>query len=287
MKTMILIASMAVLSGFIFRKDISKLLAEPKERKAKGGKNVQQPSEGITIVDQWELPVELMEVSGITYLDKDRFACVQDEKGVIFIFNKTTRKVEKEIPFAGPGDFEGIAIKGNMAFIVRADGVLFEADMTTGKSAEYKTALTVQQNIEGLCYDPKNDRLLLAVKNDDPGYPGFKGIYGFEPTKHSFIKEPVFKIDLSNAVFADGQSKKSRPVMPSGIAIHPVTNDMYITDGTRSRLLIMDQSGVIKKLYDLGKDFYQPEGITIDPQGQIFISNEGKKFGNIIQVKIQ
>ncbi len=52
-------------------------------------------------------------------------------------------------------------------------------------------------------------------------------------------------------------------------------------------LLIMDYSGTIKKLYQLGKDFAQPKGITFSPQGEIFISNEGtKQPGNILKVEI-
>lgn len=53
-------------------------------------------------------------------------------------------------------------------------------------------------------------------------------------------------------------------------------------------LLIMDYSGTIKKLYQLGKDFAQPKGITFSPQGEIFISNEGtKQSGNILKVEIE
>ena len=65
--------------------------------------------------------------------------------------------------------------------------------------------------------------------------------------------------------------------MPSAIGIHPVSGDILITDGTSSKLLVMNQDGRINRLVELGKDFAQPEGITFSPEGEVFISNEGTK----------
>ena len=111
---------------------------------------------------------------------------------------------------------------------------------------------------------------------------GYKGIYAFDLKNKRFVEEPVFKIDLNHELF---KSAAKKPVMPSAIAIHPSTRDIYITDGPQSKLLVMDNSGNIKKLLDLGKDFSQPEGITFSPGSEIFISNEGtKQPGNIIMV---
>jgi hypothetical protein len=63
---------------------------------------------------------------------------------------------------------------------------------------------------------------------------------------------------------------------------------MYITDGRNSKLLITDAAGMIKELYQLNtSEFAQPEGITFNAAGDLFISNEGtKQPGNILQVKI-
>ena len=242
------------------------------------------------ILVKWDLPDDLKEVSGIAYLDDQRFACIQDEKGTVFIYNKVTNKIEKEISFAGPGDFEGITVEGDMVYIMRADGKIFEVDMKIGKSSvkEYSTLLTAKHNVEGLCYDKNNDRLLLAIKDDEPSNPGYKGIYAFDLSKKVFIKEPVFKIDLQDEMIANQQDKKNKSIMPSSIGINPVTNEIFITDGPKSKLLIMDKSGMIKKLVQLGKDFSQPEGITFSPQGEMFISNEGSKLpGNILKVEVK
>ena len=76
--------------------------------------------------------------------------------------------------------------------------------------------------------------------------------------------------------------------MPSAMGIHPLTNEFFITDGPKARLLIMDESGKISKLLDLGSAFSQPEGITFSPEGEVFISNEGTKDpGNIIRIQLK
>lgn len=299
--TLLIIAIAAV--GFMFRNDIARAMSpvgqtqesangkkdrkDKKDKKATKGREL--PASDINILQRWDLPDELKEVSGIAYIDAQRFACVQDEEGKIFIFNTTTNKIEKEIPFAGAGDYEGIAVNGNTAYVVRADGKLFEVSMTGNSSSakELSTGLNVKHNVEGLSYDKKNDRLLLAIKNDDPAHPGFKGIYAFNLGNKQFVKDPVFRIDLSNELFNNSNGKKSKSIMPSEIAIHPATGEIFVTDGPKSRLLVMDNSGNIKKLLQLGKEFAQPEGLAFSPAGELFISNEGtKEPGNILKVSL-
>jgi uncharacterized protein YjiK len=218
-------------------------------------------------------------------MDDQRLVCVQDELGTVFVFNKESNAVERKIKFANAGDFEGIALTDNFVYVVQADGKLFEVDITNGDQVTpktYTTSLTAKHNIEGLCYDKDNNRLLLAAKDEVPDLPGYKGIYAFDLKNKRLLEEPVFKIDLNHELI---RSAAKKPVMPSAISIHPSTGDIYITDGPQSKLLVMDNSGNIKKLLDLGKDFSQPEGITFSPGAEIFISNEGtKQPGNIIMV---
>ncbi len=292
MKFVLVLIATLFLAGFIFRKDLLNVYAgssggAEKTKHAKKNKD-QQPSQvDVTINNRWDLPEILVEVSGIAYINENEFACVQDEAGTIYFFNTSTGKIEKEIVVTGPGDFEGLAINGDMAYIVRADGVLFETNMNSGKTTEYKTYLTVDNNIEGLCFDKKNNRLLLAGKDIDNAYPGYKGIYAFDLATKTLAKLPAFKIALDDEILRNKTGKKSKDIMPSSIGIHPITGDFYITDGTTSQLLVMNAKGDLVRLYELGKAFTQPEGITFSPSGSMFISNEGKKkSGNIMEVKL-
>src|SRR5690554_5486791 len=63
-----------------------------------------------TIIRKWDMPPELEEISAIHYLSESQMASVQDEKGIIFIYNLNTDLVEKTIDFVTEGDYEGLAI---------------------------------------------------------------------------------------------------------------------------------------------------------------------------------
>jgi len=274
MKTAALLVSIILFSGFEM-----------------GMKNMPNtPGPGIKVIKRWDLPVELTEISGLASMGHERFACIQDELGYIYIYNTGTSKLEKEIPFAGFGDYEGIALVNDTAWVIRSDGRLYEINnikLDKPSVKEYKTQLTVNQNIEGLCYDKKHNRLLLAIKNEEYRNSKYKGIYAFDLATKTMPVEPVFKLDMENELIGAALKKKNAGIMPSEIAIHPLSSEMYITDGANSKLIITDSLGTIKKIYQLDlSEFPQPEGITILPDGEMFISNEGRKGpGTILKVE--
>ncbi len=279
------------------RKDTFSFLGKstPKTEKAKKAKSDKQelPAPGITVAKKWEMPKQLLEISGLSSIDDNRFACVQDELGTIFIYNIASSSLEKEVPFGGVGDYEGLAVVGETVWVLRADGKLFEVSNISADKPmvkEYSTHLTIKQDSEGLCYDKKNNRLLIAIKGAELDADDYKGIYAFDLDSKKMDQQPVFKIDLLNEVFeSNGSGKKKKgSINPSGIAIHPLSGDMYIVDGRNSKLLITDAAGAIKKLYQLNNnEFAQPEGISFNSAGDLFIANEGtNQPGNILQVKI-
>ena len=264
---------------------------KPKKKDKKESKN-ETGTSNITVLEKWEMPGILREVSGIEFIDKNRFACVQDESGVVFIYNTSTQKIESELDFGAAGDYEGIALVNKTAYVVRSDGKIFELKDITTKSPhikEYATTLTAKSDVEGITYDQKGKRLLLAIKGDEPGNVAFKGIYGFDLNSKKLNKNPEYKIDLNDTVFANATGKKlGSRIQPSDIAVHPKTGDIYILEGTNPQLLVLDSEGKIKNRYKIkGADFTQPEGMTFNPAGELFISNEGKKEnGNILKVQI-
>lgn len=246
-------------------------------------------SRPVRILSRWNLPEVLREISGIAYLDKNHFACIQDELGTIYIYNTGEQKIEREIVFTGVGDFEGISLVGESAWVLRSDGHLFEIDNINKKDPaikEYALPVSLKQNMEGLCYDRQNNRLLLAIKESNKSRVGGKMVYGFDLESRTFSAEPVINIDTNAPVFRNG-GKKEGDFLPSDIAIHPLTHEIYITEG-RARLLIMDPTGKIKELIMLeGKEFSQPEGISFDTEGNLYISNEGHKDpANILEISI-
>lgn len=236
----------------------------------------------VKISRSWELPSILKEISGISYIDPERIACVQDEVGTIFIYNTSLKAIESEIPFGPPGDYEGIALVNGDAYVAVADGRIIEVSgYRSEKPAvrEYGTHLTVRQNVEGICYDKRNKRLLVAIKGQEEGNPLYKGIYEFDLVTKKMAVKPVLKIDLQDPVFQKLSPKKPQMVIqPSEIDIDPSTGDIYVSDGERSQMLIMDNTGKIKALHALDKsELIHPEGIMFTPSGELYIANEGNK----------
>jgi uncharacterized protein YjiK len=263
------------------------------KNKRKKDDKTEQVSQGVKILKKHEVPPVLREISAIVYLDNNRFACVQDEMGIIYIYNTSVGKIEKEIPFAGAGDYEGLAIAGQTAYILRSDGQIVEVKNYNSANPairSFKTHLTAENNTEGMCFDPANNRLLIAIKGNEQQTEAYKGIYSFSLLNYKMDESPVYKIDLNNPLFANVKTKKSGSEMqPSAIAIHPKTKDIYITEATNPKLLILDPRGNLKDLKTLSsKEFYKPEGISFSPEGNMYISNEGKKDpGNILEVTME
>lgn len=255
-------------------------------------KNSKKEHEKVTVLVKWFLPEVLKEVSGMCWLDEQRIACIQDESGVIYIYNISTATIETQIPFADPGDFESITKAGDTYFVMRSDGRIFEITNTASKNPlvkQYDIPFDRTLDFEGFFYDKTKKRLLITFKQPDP-QAGTKtrGIYSFDPVKKTMSNKPVYEIDLSSQLLnkKDDDNKDKdlyKNFFPSDIAINPVTSDIYITDGINCSLLVIDKSGKMKSYFKLDKDdFPQPEGITFSPKGDLFLSSEGVKQSGII-----
>src|SRR5690606_33979414 len=150
---------------------------------ADSGENpIHLTSSEIIIEDTWELPGELAEISGIAFLGEEKIVGVQDELGILYVYNLETRKIEKRIEFGPNGDYEGIALKNSTAYVLRNDGtiIVIEDYLSNPKISEIPSGFTQEVDIEGLCLDPENNRLLIAIKEEDPNLENSKGIYGLD-----------------------------------------------------------------------------------------------------------
>lgn len=240
----------------------------------------------------WELPNILSEISGIEWLGDAKIAGIQDEDGVIFIYNLKTSKIEKKIEFAGAGDYEGLAIQDKTAYALRSDGTIFEISNfmeNQPKISKFETFLTASQNVEGLCLDQANNQLLLAIKDKERDNDNYKGVYSFNLKTKELTKTPFIKLNMKDALLENSGDKMSKRLRPSEIEIHPITGDIYILDAKNPKLIILDKNEKFKELYALDEDdFNQPEGITFSPNGDLYISNEaGSEPANILKVEIK
>lgn len=232
-----------------------------------------------SIEKEWKLPDVLEEVSGIAWIGDQKLAVIEDEDGTIFIYDLKANKITEEIDFANGGDYEDISVNGNVAYVMRSDGKLYEIKdyrSTKPDVKSYELSFLKESNVEAVCVDTANNRLLIVPKDRDPNDDAYKGVYTFSLETKKAEKIPLLKIDMGLDAFKDFEKKKKyKTIRPSAIAIHPQSKDIYVLEGVDPKLLIFDANGKLKKIHLFDKNkFLQPEGMTFSPDGTLYISNE-------------
>ena len=261
-----------------------------------------------------KLPPKLNEISGQSHIASDSFACIQDEKGTIYLLNLNTAEIEDKINFADDGDFEGITLVYKTAWALKSSGDLYRIEdflhsEKKHRAKKYETELSKKNDTEGLAFDKENNRLLIACK----GNPYIKkkkngkhkrAIYEFDLDKEELNGEPAFVIDLEQIKnFRDyntltklgiellamlDENKGDVTFQPSDLAVHPRTNNIYVIGSVGDLLIVLNPSGEILAMVDLSdKLFNQPEGICFKGDGTMYISNEGgEKKATILEFKM-
>lgn len=265
----------------------------------------------LTEPDQsYKMPSKLEEISGLTIDEENKFLyTVQDEKGNIYKIDLSSGEVTDKIDFGKDGDYEGLAYHQNTIYVTKSNGTIYEVENPNGDDpyvSTHKTNLKGKNDVEGLCYQPSSNSLLIACK----GIPTMgetteeadnrKSVYRFDLSKKKLIEKPLYKITLEKVQqFLKGATDHQEfenfksylnqndnfKFSPSGIAIHPGSKEIYILSSSKKMLLIINEAGDIKYLAKLNKKIHrQPEGITFGQDGTLYISNEGKGGHGVVHV---
>lgn len=232
----------------------------------------------------------LKEISGLSLTDVPGvYLAIADERGELFFVDVNQGgTVLRRVLFRDKGDFESIEMVEKSIWAAKSNGDLYEIK-DWGKDSpqveEFKTALKKNNDVEGLTYDPWRKALLLACKeNPDSLYP--RGIFAFNLKTKTFDNSPVYTIhpEEVNQLVAYGESEKHEYFSPSGLAVHPLTGDVYVISTALKRMVVLDyKTGKIKFARRLDKKILpQPEGICFDAEGNLLISSEGKGGDGLI-----
>jgi len=253
---------------------------ESKSQLAISGYDLKHPSQS------WKLPDELKEISGIVKLGGDSLLAIEDLHASLYFLRLENSKasVTTTLPFAtnqkDKFDIEDVAMIGDTIYALWSHASVFKIWNWRSKiqSKEYSTVLDKKNNTEGLAYDPVSGDLLIACKKesgDEDEKKTTRAVYQFDIKKGELKTNPFLLVEKKD--FKKFVADKVE-FFPSGIAVHPVSHDIYIisTKGNKC-IACYSHSGELKSFEYLDKDLLpQPEGICFDAAANLYISTEGK-----------
>lgn len=243
----------------------------------------------------FELPDELEEVSGLEAFGEHQLLCNEDETGHLYLFDVEEGRVVHKWKWGKKGDYEGVALIGKTAYVLKSSGQLFEIRNFAGDGNNTATIRKLNSGLdkwcdaEALCQLPGTQSLLIACKEGDRER---RTIYRFDTEmpespaslfleinlseiEERLITTELDKISMSLHKLLDPQGSAGI-FYPSGIAVHPVTQEIYILSAKSRLLVVYSQEGRLQEVEELRHErFIQPEAITFTPDANLFIGNEG------------
>ena len=237
----------------------------------------------------FRLPQSLVEISGLSCVNDTHLVAVQDENGILYVINIENGNIERELKFGKKGDYEGVEYVDGKIYVLKSDGSVFhfkypEAAIEEIKVKKIETPLSKKNDVEGLGYDPLNHALLFACKADgNLGRDKRKGrsVFTYDLKRKIFKKKPLYVVSIKKIKEFASENNIKLPknvnFRPSAIALHPLTNRIYLLAHTGKSLLVLNREGDIVEYYRLNPSiFRQPEGICFSSDGTLYISNEGR-----------
>ena len=286
MKVFYLFKSVALMTGFLFYISCNN---KPKNKKEDDVKAVSLQSTNYDLLHPLKrlvLSDSLAEISGIVFSKNEILLVIEDMHPIIYelkledssgvIVNKIEFKQTDKEKF----DFEDLAVVGDTVYALWSHGAIFKiVDQKGGATTERKkTWLKKDNNTEGLAYDPLSGNLLVACK-DDAGLQDEKkstrAIYEFDMKADSLKTNPFMLINKSDFENVAGEKIY---FYPAAIAVHPITHDIFIISTKETKCIAQfTHDGKLKAFDYLDKEMLpQPEGISFDANGNLYISTEAR-----------
>lgn len=242
---------------------------------------------------QITLPAELNEISGLAAMSESEVACVQDEDGVVYLYNLDQQKVTERVRFGPSGDYEGIARVDDRLFVLRSDGTVYDIEDPFGAHKVTTRNLNLPtDNNEGLCFDRSRNQLLVGPKSrmgKGREYKDVRPIYAFDLGQQTLKAEPALLLsvdairrfaeardqDLPEKEKKKGGRRVMLRFMPASLEVHPKTSELVVISAEDQVLASFDMRSNVTgyALLDAAR-FPQPEAITFLPSGDLLVANE-------------
>lgn len=241
------------------------------------------------VIDGKTVEASLHNLSGITYdYDHDRLLAITNNTPMELLVLSKAGDIQARYPLVGFEDTEGLAYLGNGRLVIVDEeqqqlDVLNIPQEVRPIHVEEAQYIAVQINashsnkgFEGVTYDPASDRL-FAIKERDPramyevtGLLKALDAQGVRITVRDltpWIARSVFARDLSDGYY------------------DPASGHLLVLSDQSRNITELDADGhfvSIRSLRaafsDLHKDAPQPEGITMDTAGNLYIVSEPNLF---------
>jgi len=230
-----------------------------------------------------ELGKSLNEISGICFnRDDSSLLAISDSRRKVIRINLNKEKLKDYTGDVVPPDqdIEDIAKVDSFLYLLSSKGLIYEvtenAKDTSGVRS-YSFPSDQTNDFETLYYDPSAGGLIMLCKDcaDDKGLH-IRSAYRFDLKTRSFDTARFYTINTEDVkkIVKDADAKFD----PSAAAIHPLNKRLYILSSAGTLLVIADTRGKVISAYKLNPDKYpQAEGIAFAPNGEMYITNEGKQ----------
>ena len=230
---------------------------------------------------QYDISRSMREVSGLAMNARGQLFAHNDERAIVARIDPATGETVETFRAGRNGvraDFEGMTFAGSRIFLVASGGEMLEfAEGGNDESVEYTRADIGSdkqcREIEGLDYDASNNALLLVCKfTRTRALRDHLVILRYSLRSHRLEPEPAYSIPLDFLEARDLDTELS----PSGLAIHPRVNTLFILAARENLIVEMDRSGEVLGVAKLrGKVHHQAEGIAFASDGTMYIADEG------------
>ncbi len=224
----------------------------------------------------------LNEISDIFYVSEDSsLVAISDNQEKIIKIRLRDRKladITKKVVSPG-SDLEGVVMVKNIYYILLSRGLIkavLPGATDSSQVINYELPIPGPNDFESIYHDPEQNALVLICKScaHEDGKQ-FRTAFKFDLATKQFDTTHFFTI--SELAVQDKLKDKKAFFAPSAAALHPVNGNLYILSSASSLLVVTDKKGEVLEVYQLNPDKYpQAEGIAFAPNGNMFISNEGK-----------
>jgi uncharacterized protein YjiK len=237
---------------------------------------------------QWRLPEQLREISGLAVGPDGRLFGHDDERAAVYEIDAAQGRLVKAFALGDPpltGDFEGLAIAPEGTFWLSTSGgeVFRFREGGDGAHVEFDrfdTGLGEICEVEGLAYLAAEESLILACKRNHARAMRDRTAIYIWP----FSGEAELWLNLPEAELA--QAAGVRHFRPSSLDVDARAGRLLLLSAADAALVELSADGALMSARRLEGEHVQPEGVAALAGGALVIADEAGGRANAAMLSI-